>query len=242
MIRGRIRPRLAFTLVELLVVIGIIAVLIGILLPTLSKARANAQMTACKSNLQQIAYATRMYANDSKDRYPDTYTLGGAPFRRAKGETNPLSPASLPETFGMNALYDDMKYLPGKSNVWICPSANEEMTSFKCTYIFALVGGSIGTSGKRGKLKNEGVFWAWDNFTTLPWTTGFRRGSSEGLSTIPTNRQNYPHNYRGRTKSGATGDRQGSINVLFADGHVGVVVYRDVPGTTTPRTEVLRGE
>jgi prepilin-type N-terminal cleavage/methylation domain-containing protein/prepilin-type processing-associated H-X9-DG protein len=64
LIRG---TRRGFTLVELLVVIGIIAVLIGILMPALQRAREAANRTACLSNVRSMMQAARIYALNSKD-------------------------------------------------------------------------------------------------------------------------------------------------------------------------------
>src|SRR4051794_27219771 len=64
------RKNRAFTLVELLVVIGIIALLISVLLPTLGRARENARRVVCMSNLKQIATTFVMYANDNKGWLP----------------------------------------------------------------------------------------------------------------------------------------------------------------------------
>src|SRR5437870_13896588 len=71
----------AFTLVELLVVIGIIAVLISILLPTLNKARRAAATVQCASNMRQLAASMLMYINNNKGHFmPCQVPTGNAPY------------------------------------------------------------------------------------------------------------------------------------------------------------------
>lgn len=69
--RNEARPSTAgFTLVELLVVIGIIALLVGLLLPSLKRARLSAQRVECASNLRQMGIGILMYVNDNRQRLP----------------------------------------------------------------------------------------------------------------------------------------------------------------------------
>src|SRR5687768_8823061 len=68
--------RRAFTLIELLVVIGIISVLISILLPTLSAARERGRRVKCLANLRSLGLGMRLYAEDHRDRLPNTNPPG----------------------------------------------------------------------------------------------------------------------------------------------------------------------
>jgi len=82
------RRKQGFTLVELLVVIGIIAVLIGILLPALGRAQRAAKVSQCLSNQRQLILALMMYCQENKGTFPGG--SGMSPYRDANG--NPQAP------------------------------------------------------------------------------------------------------------------------------------------------------
>ena len=71
--RIRTRKNNAFTLIELLVVIAIIALLLSILMPSLTKAKELAKRAVCTSNMHQWAIAMQSYTMDNNDKYPERY-------------------------------------------------------------------------------------------------------------------------------------------------------------------------
>ncbi|MDB5326911.1 MAG: hypothetical protein JWM57_2480 [Phycisphaerales bacterium] len=149
------RKQAGFTLVELLVVIGIIAVLISILLPSLGAARYQAQIIKCSAQMRGIVQAVTIYANDNRGALPpihlddgkSTFNLtdsptttvaylwsvswgGGSTFNVANGQ---FTPATDPGAY-MGRLMA-LKYLPKKQESFMCPIIKEG-TNFHSTYHF----------------------------------------------------------------------------------------------------------
>ncbi|HZL37476.1 MAG TPA: type II secretion system protein [Tepidisphaeraceae bacterium] len=120
-------PR-GFTLVELLVVIGIIALLISILMPALTMARKQAQSVACASNLNQMGAAMTMYINDFKC-YPGhcAHSVGGV--------TMAVWPARL------------RHYMNNNRGVFHCPATE---VGFAWQYLYGAPGGKFAAAGDTG--------------------------------------------------------------------------------------------
>lgn len=112
------RSKNGFTLVELLVVIGIIALLISILLPSLQKARESASRVNCASSLRQVAMGIVMYANQNKGATP--MLLVGQHITGTWYGSQWMRTPVLTEWGGMGLLYRDR--LVNEPRVFYCPS------------------------------------------------------------------------------------------------------------------------
>jgi prepilin-type N-terminal cleavage/methylation domain-containing protein/prepilin-type processing-associated H-X9-DG protein len=116
----------AFTLVELLVVIGIIALLISVLMPALSRAREQANAIKCLSNMKQIGIALLMYAEQHKGKtlrvWPNDYR--GAPFLWDYSYHSMLLP-----------------YMQNNKQVYVCPSRPEAAYITKADPTFEIEAG-----------------------------------------------------------------------------------------------------
>jgi prepilin-type N-terminal cleavage/methylation domain-containing protein/prepilin-type processing-associated H-X9-DG protein len=127
----------AFTLVELLVVIGIIGLLLSILLPSLNKAQEASRRVKCASNLRQIGQAFVVYGNENRGSYPriryqpsvPTNTLDWQNVAPAELNADPFALTAYNDTKA--ALFLIVRYGYVTSGVMVCPSTDDEADTFE---------------------------------------------------------------------------------------------------------------
>lgn len=212
------RKQAAFTLVELLVVIGIIAVLVGILLPTLAKVRQQALNTNCASNLRQIVTACHSYAADFK---------GFLPARFREGNQEYLQPlytyftqdvkASVLSRYGQGLLYE-RKYLTSHG-VFYCPGGRSHpehnIDSFPLPWL-SDKNINYRTSYSYNPHYAHAVFGATATakLTAYPRLAKFPRKKVLAMDLVRN---------RARISHFSGGERTPSWNLAFSDGHVVLV-------------------
>ncbi len=164
--------RRAFSLIELLVVISIIAVLVALLLPSLKSARDAGRLVQCASNQRQLAFADLNYANENAGWFPGNGGAGLAQIRIDLAREQPTTAAGLSVT---------LSYYPNLKRYMVCPDyfpVTENYPQYKPGYFDRNLGFEIGYRNYCGYdtgrfTANASYIW-WGNYVlqgTVPYSS-----------------------------------------------------------------------
>ena len=236
-----IKKRKGFTLVELLVVIGIIALLVSILMPALSKAREMAKRIKCSSNLKQCGIAFLLYELDYES-YPyvgsaDRNTGFGFHERANTWKLDVITDSTdggvnskLSWGTTMRALYLTVKYNDMVPEVFVCPSSNETPLDFADA--LTNLGGETNDSwADLGSFMNESHFsYAYND----PWN---RREGNWNASHAIMSDQN--PKFDGSGENDDNGTASGQVTNDDVDDDLGTIVTEDTNFQNDPSGIIL---
>jgi prepilin-type N-terminal cleavage/methylation domain-containing protein/prepilin-type processing-associated H-X9-DG protein len=238
-----------FTLVELLVVIGIISVLIAMLLPALNKAREQAKKIQCMSNMRQIGQALAMYTNQFNGVIP-YYNIGSSfPLQERLWYDLLMKSGCLsgtPSRTSASTLISQVLFCPDQTRNQL--SAGYPEDDFYRQYNgFISYGISLDVCIDYKHWSGTGPYGKWVKVSQV-------RHPAETVMVVEANTRAYPENrgssYAYGSFSTSTSNAQawpwhenGGCNVLWVDGHVTTVYAPDptmyTPGKYTARTGTL---
>lgn len=220
--KHRSHPGRAFTLVELLTVIGVIALLISVLLPALAKARAAAVATQCASNIRQIATAALGYSGENRGYYPiaheDILTTNLLRWigKRAK-PTDPFDFSHSP-----------LRKFLGDGVIRKCPAFDPQPGGFEAAaggygYNSGYIGSSIGDAGWNAVAASRPAMVTQIRRpaeTLLFADSAMAVSSPSGVRLIEYAFAEPPTNSFGPTSPSVHFRHRGRANIAWADGHV----------------------
>lgn len=202
-------PRRAFSLIELLVTISIIAVLIGILLPTLPLARDAARRVACGATVRSIGQGVELYLQDNRDQYPVARYMP-EPWLQIDASDFGMDDETFDKELGGSLPARMENYLDGGNEIWKCPGDREVH--------------GVEWVDEQGNDRIGGT-----SYTYISGLGGRRLDESFFVTRLKLNASQIPviYDFDGNTYETEDGRFitvdffHSSRNLLFADGHVG---------------------